>query len=208
MKWEWIFIPVFVGITWCKLLNASNHETAVIQIINNYCIHLKNAVPRPSFTAWKLIQWGRDTHICVGNHWLRKWLVALSTPKHYLNQWWNIVYWTINNNISIEIHTFSITNMHLKSSSAKWRPLCLGLNVLRRHVAVCREALTPLNYLNMLMNRSQLAAHHRTNRHEKLSPKVNLPRDIKEIFPKTSMDVFRRNRMRIRLFAAQDVQFA
>ena len=30
----------------------------------------------------------------------------------------------------IEIHTFSFKKMHLKLSSAKWRPFCLGLNVL------------------------------------------------------------------------------
>ena len=32
--------------------------------------------------------------------------------------------------ILIEIHTFSFKKMHLKISSAKWRPFCLGLNVL------------------------------------------------------------------------------
>ena len=29
-----------------------------------------------------------------------------------------------------EIHTFSLKKMHLKISSGKWRPFCLGLNVL------------------------------------------------------------------------------
>ena len=29
-----------------------------------------------------------------------------------------------------EIHAFSFKKMHLKMSSAKWRPFCLGLNVL------------------------------------------------------------------------------
>ena len=32
--------------------------------------------------------------------------------------------------ILIEIQTFSFKKMHLKMSSAKWRPVCLGLNVL------------------------------------------------------------------------------
>ena len=32
--------------------------------------------------------------------------------------------------ILIEIDTFSFKKMHLKMSSAKWRPFCLGLNVL------------------------------------------------------------------------------
>ena len=33
--------------------------------------------------------------------------------------------------ILIEIYTFSFQTMHLKDSSAKWRPFCLGLNVLK-----------------------------------------------------------------------------
>ena len=32
--------------------------------------------------------------------------------------------------ILIKIHTFSFKKMHLKLSAAKWRPSCLGLNVL------------------------------------------------------------------------------
>ena len=32
--------------------------------------------------------------------------------------------------ILIEIHAFSFTKMHLKTSSGKCRPFCLGLNVL------------------------------------------------------------------------------
>ena len=31
----------------------------------------------------------------------------------------------------IEIHTYSFKKRHLKMSSGKWWPLCLGLNVLR-----------------------------------------------------------------------------
>ena len=34
------------------------------------------------------------------------------------------------NEILIEIHTFSFRKMHLKTSSGKWQPFCLGLNVL------------------------------------------------------------------------------
>ena len=46
-----------------------------------------------------LTHWGRVTHICVSinHHWFRYWLVAWSAPSHYLNQWLNIVNWTIIN---------------------------------------------------------------------------------------------------------------
>ena len=38
------------------------------------------------------------------------------------------------NEISIEIHSFSFKKMHLKMSSAKWGPFCLGLNVISKQV--------------------------------------------------------------------------
>ena len=38
--------------------------------------------------------------------------------------------WTNFSELLIVIHTFSFNKMHLKMSSAKWRPFCLGLNVL------------------------------------------------------------------------------
>ena len=40
--------------------------------------------------------------------------------------------------ILIEIHTFSFKKMHLKMSSAKWRPFCLSLNVLN-FVEICYD---------------------------------------------------------------------
>ena len=40
---------------------------------------------------------------------------------------------TIFSEIVIKIYTFSFKKMHLKMSSAKWRPFCLGLNVLIHH---------------------------------------------------------------------------
>ena len=36
------------------------------------------------------------------------------------------------NEILIEIYTFPFKKMHLKISSAKWRPFCHGLNVLKK----------------------------------------------------------------------------
>ena len=36
----------------------------------------------------------------------------------------------------IKVHTFSFKKMHLKMSSGKWRPCCLGLNVLtKKHIS-------------------------------------------------------------------------
>ena len=35
----------------------------------------------------------------TSHHWFRQWLVAWPTPSHYLNQWWNILYWTPRNKL-------------------------------------------------------------------------------------------------------------
>ena len=84
-----------------------------------------------------LTHWGRVTHICVSeltnHHWFRQWLVAWPAPSHYLNQCWNIVNWTIGNKFQWNINrndTFSFKKIHLKMLPGKWRPFCLGLNVL------------------------------------------------------------------------------
>ena len=61
--------------------------------------------------------------------------------RHYLNQCWYITNLTLRSKllieILIEILTFSFTKMHLKMSPGKWRPFCLGLNLLRR--STCRN---------------------------------------------------------------------
>ena len=40
------------------------------------------------------------------------------------------------NGILIRFHTFSFKKMHLKVSSAKWRPFCLDPNVLMRFIMI------------------------------------------------------------------------
>ena len=46
--------------------------------------------------------------------------------------------------ILIEIQTFSFTKMHLKMSSAIWRPFCLGLNVLKMYLQI--ESHVPIKH--------------------------------------------------------------
>ena len=83
-----------------------------------------------------LTHWGRVTHICVGK------LTIIASDHGLLPGWRQAIIWTNAgmlligplgtnfNEILIEIHIFSFKKMHLKMSSAKWRPFCLGLNVL------------------------------------------------------------------------------
>ena len=54
--------------------------------------------------------------------------------------------------ILIGIQIFSITKMRLKMSSAKLRPFCLGLNVLKFHKCIAKLHCEP-NYRNKTCER-------------------------------------------------------
>ena len=83
-----------------------------------------------------LIHWGRETHICVDEYANIGSDNGLSPNRRQTIIWTNVgilliePLWTNFNETLIEIHTFSFRKMHLKMSSGKSRPFCLGLNVL------------------------------------------------------------------------------
>ena len=84
----------------------------------------------------QLSHWGRVTHICVGN------LTIIALDDGLSPGWRQAIIETnagilliepLGTNFSerlIGIQAFSFKKMHLKMSSAKWRPFCLGLIVL------------------------------------------------------------------------------
>ena len=80
--------------------------------------------------------WGRVTHICVGNLTTTGSDNGLSPGRRQANTWTNagiLLIGPLGTNFSemlFWIQTFSFMEMHFKMSSAKWRPFCLGLNVL------------------------------------------------------------------------------
>ena len=82
------------------------------------------------------VHWGRVTHICVGNLTIIGLDNGLSPGRRQAIFWTNagillIGPWGTNvNEILIGIQAFSFRKMHLKMLSAKWRPFCLGFNVL------------------------------------------------------------------------------
>ena len=89
-----------------------------------------------------LTHWGRVTHICVSK------LTIIGSDNGLLSGWRQAIIWTntgilvivpLGTNFSeifIAIEAFSFKKMHLKTSSAKWRPFCLGLNVLTMQLPV------------------------------------------------------------------------
>ena len=85
---------------------------------------------------YAITHWGRVTHKCVSK------LIIIGSDNGLSPGRRQAIIWT-NAGISligplatnfietlIGIQTFSFTKMHLKMSSAKWRPFCLGLNVI------------------------------------------------------------------------------
>ena len=103
-----------------------------------YCMH-----PTPlSRYVNSLTHWGRVTHICVGKLTVIGSDNGLSPARRQAIILTNSVILLIGllgtnfSEILIGIQTFSFTKMHLKMSSAKWSPFCLGLNVLKLKVAI------------------------------------------------------------------------
>ena len=83
-----------------------------------------------------LTHWGRVTHICISKLTIIGSDNGLSPDRRQAIIWTNagiLLIGPLGTNFSeilIEILTFSYKKMHLKVSSAKRRPFCLGLNVL------------------------------------------------------------------------------
>ena len=94
-----------------------------------------------------LSDWGRVTHICVGNLIIIGSDNVLSPGRRQAMSWTNVgilLIRPIRTNYSkmlIEIHTFSFKKIHLKMSSGNWRPFCLGLNVFIRPLHVTLSTL-------------------------------------------------------------------
>ena len=95
-----------------------------------------------------LTHWGRVTHICVSKLSIIGSDNGLSPDRSQAIIWTNVGILLIGtlgtnfNEILIEIQTFSFKNIHLKISSGKWRPFCLGLNVLTERMLTCHHLST------------------------------------------------------------------
>ena len=82
-----------------------------------------------------LTHWSLVTHTSVGKLTIIDSDNGLSPGRRQAIIWTNagiLLIEPIRTNfeeILIEIHIFSFKKMHLKMSSGKWRPFCLGLNV-------------------------------------------------------------------------------
>ena len=88
------------------------------------------------YTTVRLTHWGRVTLICVSKLTIIASDNGLSPDRRQAIIWTNagiLLIGPLGTNVSeilSESHTFSFKKMHLKTSSAKWRPFCLVLKVL------------------------------------------------------------------------------
>ena len=101
---------------------------------------------------WWLTHWGRVTHICVSKLAIIASDNGLSPGRRHAIIWTNdgiVLIWPLGTNfneILSEIHSFSFMKIHLKMSSVKWRPFCLGLNVL--NVDCVNHLIAPVPWSN------------------------------------------------------------
>ena len=92
-----------------------------------------------------MINWGRVTHICVVKLTIIGSDNGLSPGRRQAIIWTNAGMLLMRPlktsfiEISIGIQTFSFKKMHLKMSSAKWRPFGSGLNVLSDRIALWKQ---------------------------------------------------------------------
>ena len=94
----------------------------------------------PRKSCWKfhlpLTHWGWVMHLCVSKQSIIGSDNGLSPGRHQAIIWTNagiLLIGTLGTNFNellIKIHEFSFKKIHLKMLSGKWRPSCLGLNVL------------------------------------------------------------------------------
>ena len=67
-------------------------------------------------------------------HWFKQWIVGWAVPSHYMNQWWKSVRWALRNklqwNLNRNSYIFIQENKFENVVRKKWRPFCLGFNVI------------------------------------------------------------------------------
>ena len=118
---------VLILVIWSKSIYVpiTNYHARIVQI--------RHHSPADN---WLLTHWGWVTHIYVSKLTIIGSDNGLSPGRRQAIIWTNagiLLIWRLGTNfsgISIDVHTFSLKKIHFKMSSGKWRPFCLGLNVL------------------------------------------------------------------------------
>ena len=105
-------------------------------------------------THENLTHWDRVTHICVSKITIIVSDNGLSPGRREAIIWTSagiLLIGPLGTNFSeilIEIYIFSFKKMHLEMSFDKWRPFCLGLNVLKKTETFYYFSHIPLLVIN------------------------------------------------------------
>ena len=123
---------------WTLSPHCSHHSPQGSYTDNPSCVRNAKYITLVSWKwTWILTNWVRVTHICVGKLTIIGSDNGLSPGRCQAIIWTNagiLLIEPLGTNFSeilIGIQIFSFKKMRLKMSSAKWRPFCLGLNVLK-----------------------------------------------------------------------------
>ena len=126
-----------MGELWVSVMGTfQNTITTIPDPITDLLFWLPPSCDCAVVVAVCLTHWGRVTHICVAKLTIIGSDNGLSPGRRQAIIWTNagiLLIRPLGTNFSeilIRIQTFSFKKMHLKMSSPKWRPFCLGLNVL------------------------------------------------------------------------------
>ena len=126
---KWFVTWWHQAITWTNVYFSSvrfcgSHPRAISLWVPKllFCIMFEHYTFKSTATSLRglWVAAPRDAYICqeTNQHWLRWWLVAWTAPCHYLNQWWNIVDWTLRNkrqgNFNPNWHIFIQENASLR----------------------------------------------------------------------------------------------
>ena len=126
-------------------VNYIHGRTSLSKIWLNAITSIEENIFKLTFST----HWGRVTHICVGKLTIIASDNGLWPGRRQAIIWTNagiLLIEPLGTNISetlIAIHTFPFKKIQLKMSSGKWRPSCLGLNVLK-----CWHFYSGLNVLS------------------------------------------------------------
>ena len=136
------------------------------------------------------------THICVGE------LAIIGSDNGLSPEWRRAIIWnnagillieplgTNFSEILIGIKIFSFKKMPLKMSSAKWRPFCLGLNVLRRIFCDYFYRCLSLHEQDAVVKREVNKNVEPSNIHKGYIPDYSVKRLIHTCRPDTSRKYF------------------
>ena len=131
---EWFLVKLF---TFNKIIDFMIvYQIIQMSLLVYWILHSDLQCFRVALVLRYSTHWGRVTHICVSKLTIIGSDDGLSPDRHQAIMLTNagiLLIGPLGTNFSeilIKIHAFSFKKMHLKMSSGKWRPFCLGLHVL------------------------------------------------------------------------------